>query len=285
MFGYVKAYKPELRIKEYEMYKSIYCSVCKQIGKRYGFITRFLLSYDFTFFMLLYLSLREDCITVKKGRCVYNPLKKCSYVNNELPSMPLAASQIMLYYKLIDNFEDEGLLKSSLSRFLMLCAKKGYKKAAKEFPAVENIFKNYFEEQKKIEQNNVQCIDKAADPTAKMLSSLFSLCALNGKTEALERMGYCMGRWLYIMDAVDDLPSNIKSGKYNPLTDEAKAAKDINLFLKQKIEGTLNFCATEAAAAFELVDIHRFKNILGNIIYLGLENSQNDIFKKEITLK
>lgn len=281
MFGYVKAYKPELRIKEYEMYKAVYCSICKQIGKKYGFITRFSLSYDFTFLMMLYLSLRDDCITVGKGHCVYNPIKKCGYVKDELPAMPLAASQIMLYYKLLDNISDEGFLKSLLSRFLLVFTKKGYKKAAEEFPQIEEVFKRYFKEQSEVEQKNIGSIDLAADPTAKMLSSLFALCSPDGEVRALERMGYCMGRWLYIMDAAEDLKKDIKESRYNPLKEEALAKDSISDFLKERLEGTLTFCATEAAAAFELITIHRFKNILGNVIYLGLENSQNEIFKKE----
>lgn len=281
MFGYVKAYKPELRIKEYEMYKAVYCSICKQIGKKYGFITRFSLSYDFTFLTLLYLSLRNDCVTVGKGHCVYNPLKKCGYVKGELPTMPLAAAQIMLYYKLLDNISDEGFFKSIASRLLLFFTKKGYKKAAEEFPEVEDIFKRYFKEQTAVEQKNIGSIDAAADPTAKMLSSLFALCSPNGEIRALERMGYCMGRWIYIMDAAADLEKDIKEKKYNPLKGEAIGKESLPDFLTERLEGTLTFCATEAAAAFELLSIHRFKNILGNVIYLGLENSQNEIFKKE----
>ena len=281
MFGYVKAYKPELRIKEYEMYKAVYCSICKQIGKKYGFINRFGLSYDFTFLMMLYLSLREECINVKSGVCVYNPTKKCSYVNEKLPDMPLAAAQIMLYYKLLDNIEDEGLIKSLLARLIKLLANKGYKKAKAEFPFVEKIFEEYYGAQRQLEKENVQNLDKAADPTAKMLSSLLRICAKDQKVSALERLGYCLGRWIYILDAAADLKDDIKHNKYNPLKNEAKLKVDIDKFLVERLEGTLTFCATEAAAAFELVEIKRFKNILGNIIYLGLEQSMNQVIKKE----
>ena len=132
-----------------------------------------------------------------------------------------------------------------------------------------------------IEKENVQNLDKAADPTAKMLSSLLRICAKDQKVSALERLGYCLGRWIYILDAAADLKDDIKHNKYNPLKNEAKLKVDIDKFLVERLEGTLTFCATEAAAAFELVEIKRFKNILGNIIYLGLEQSMNQVIKKE----
>ena len=281
MFGYVKAYKPELRIKEYEMYKAVYCSVCKEIGKEYGFVTRFALSYDFTFLMMLYISVREDCISVKRGRCVYNPAKACNFLENKLPKMPLAASQIMFYYKLTDNITDEGLIKSAYYRFLRLFTKKGYKKAVNEFPEINSIFSEYYNSQTDIENKNVQNIDLAADPTAKMLSNLFSLCAVGSENRALKRLGYCMGRWIYILDAANDLKEDIKKEKYNPLKEEAEGVDDLDDFISKMLEGSLNLCIAESAKAFELIDIKRFKNILGNIIYLGLDNSQKEILKKE----
>ena len=54
MFGYVTAYKPELKIKDYEAYKGVYCTLCKEMGKEYGLLSRFLLSYDGAFYVLTY---------------------------------------------------------------------------------------------------------------------------------------------------------------------------------------------------------------------------------------
>jgi hypothetical protein len=281
VFGFVKAYKPELRIKEYEMYKAVYCTICKQIGKEYGFVSRFTLSYDFTFFMLLYLSLREDCLSPQKGKCIYNPAKACNYIKEKLPKMPLAAAQIMLYFKLKDNIEDEGALRSFGAKSLKALSKKGYKKAANEFPEINGIFEEYYTSQLKLEQKNTSNLDLAAEPTAIMLSKLFSLCSNGGENRALGRLGYCLGRWIYILDVAADLEEDITKGKFNPLKKEAEEAENLREFIIKRLETTLNFCISEAAAAFELIDIKRFKNILGNIIYLGLENSQNEILKKE----
>ena len=112
MFGYIKIAKPELKIKEYETYKAVYCTLCRTLGKEYGIWTRFTLSYDFTFLALLNMALSDGCDEAERKHCVCNPLKKCNYCkNDEKIKMPAAAAMIMVYYKLLDNIADEKGIK------------------------------------------------------------------------------------------------------------------------------------------------------------------------------
>jgi len=282
LFGYVKAYKPELRIKEFEFYKAVYCSLCRDLGKKYGLVARFSLSYDFTFLALLHMSLVDGCSSTERKRCVCNPFKKCNYLcSGGLPEMPTAAAAIMLYCKLNDNIADEGFLKGLVYRFLRLLSRKGYKKAVAAFPEVNEIFKEYMKAQGEVESNNISDVDIAAEPTAKMLSSLFTLCSADGETRALARLGYSMGRWIYILDAAADLEKDIKKNRYNPFKAEVKADTNIDVFLKRRVVPSLNICISEAEASFDLLEIMKLKNILGNIIYVGLEDSQLSVINKE----
>lgn len=282
MFGYVKAYQPELRIKEFEFYKAVYCSLCRDLGRNYGLVARFSLSYDFTFLALLHMSLVGGCAPTERKRCVCNPFKKCNYLcNGELPSMPTAAAAIMLYSKLNDNIADEGFFKGLIFRFLRLLSRKGYKKAVADFPEIGEIFTEYINTQNKVESQNTLDVDIAAEPTAIMLSKLFALCSPNGETRALERLGYSMGRWIYILDAAADLKKDIKKKRYNPFKDEVNADTDFKNFFEKRVIPSLNMCISEAEAAFDLIDIMRLKNILGNIVYVGLEDSQLCIINKE----
>ena len=112
MFGYIRIAKPELKIKEYETYKAVYCTLCRTLGKEYGIWTRFTLSYDFTFLALLNMALSDGCDEAERKHCVCNPLKKCNYCkNDEKIKMPAAAAIIMVYYKLLDNIADEKGIK------------------------------------------------------------------------------------------------------------------------------------------------------------------------------
>lgn len=274
MFGFVKACKPELKIKEYETYKAVYCSLCKKLGKSYGIFARFTLSYDFTFLALLNMSLRDDCDGFVQKRCAFNPLKKCNYCkNDDAIDMPAAAAMIMLYYKILDNIADEKGLKKISYYLLKPIFSSAHKKAAKQYSDIEAYVSEYIAAQNKLEADNCSSIDQAADPTAKVMEQILSLCSENeSQKRVLARIGYCLGRYIYLLDAAVDLPQDIKAGSYNVL-------KNINENdVCDRIKQQLYFCTNEAARAFELLDIKKHKTILGNIIYLGLEET----FLKEL---
>ncbi len=274
MFGYVKACKPELKIKEYETYKAVYCSLCKKLGKSYGILSRFTLSYDFTFLALLNMSLTDGCDGFEQKRCAFNPLKKCNYCKNyDAIDMPAAAAMIMLYYKILDNIADERGFKKLGYWFLKPTFSSAHKKAAKQYPDIECAVAEYIAAQNTLEKNDCTSIDEAADPTAKVMEKILSLCSDNDmQKRVLSRLGYCLGRYIYLLDATVDLPEDKKSGSYNVLKNIDEPD------VKERIKGQLYFCINEAAKAFELLDIKKYKTILGNIIYLGLEET----FLKEL---
>lgn len=274
MFGYVKACKPELKIKEYETYKAVYCSLCKKLGKSYGLLSRFTLSYDFTFLALLNMSLKEGCDGFERKRCAFNPLKKCNYCKNlDAIDMPAAAAMIMLYYKILDNIADERGLKKVTYWCLKPIFSRAHKKAAQNYPQIEAAVSEYITAQNALEKANCTSIDEAADPTAKVMEKILSICSEDEmQKRVLQRMGYCLGRYIYLLDASIDLPEDIKKGSFNVLKNIDD--DDIN----DRIKKQLYFCVNEAAKAFELLDIKKYKTILGNIIYLGLEET----FLKEL---
>lgn len=274
MFGYVRACKPELKIKEFETYKAVYCSLCKKLGKSYGILSRFTLSYDFTFLALLNMSLTDGCDGFERKRCAFNPLKKCNYCkNDDAIDMPAAAAMIMLYYKILDNIADERGLKKVGYWCLKPIFSSAHKKASKAYPQIEAAVSEYITAQNTLEAAGCTSIDEAADPTARVMEKIMALCSENEmQKRVLNRLGYCLGRYIYLLDAMCDLQDDIKTANYNVLknVDENE--------VKQRVKGQLYFCSNEAAKAFELLDIKKYKTILGNIIYLGLEET----FLKEL---
>ncbi|MBQ8203452.1 MAG: hypothetical protein IJZ75_04145 [Clostridia bacterium] len=276
MFGYIKAAKPELKIKEFEAYKAVYCTLCKRLGKNYGLFSRFTLSYDFTFLAMLNMALKDGCPEYEQKPCAFNPLKKCNYCKNtEDFEMPCAAAMILLYYKILDNIADEKSFKKLGYLLLRPIFSSAHKKAAASYPQIEEIAKEYIAKQSEREKENCQSIDAAADPTSIMLSRLFALCSGDETAKrVLERLGYCLGRYIYILDAFCDLNDDKKTGSYNVL----KALNENEI--KEKVKAQLYFCIGEAAKAFELLEIRKYETILGNIIYLGLEQTFTEEFNK-----
>lgn len=273
MFGYIKACKPELKVKEYEIYKAIYCSLCKKLGKSYGILSRFTLSYDFTFLAMLNMSLKGGCDGFVQKRCAFNPLKKCNYCKNDSDiDMPAAAAIIMLYYKILDNINDEHGFKKIGYLCLKPIFSHAHKKAQKDYPDIEAAVNEYITAQTKLEKSNCNSLDQAADPTAQVMQQVFSLCSQDATEQRiLKRLGYCIGRYIYLLDAAADLQQDVKTGNYNVL-------KFVEDDVTERVKTQLYFCINEAARAFELLDFKKYKSILGNIIYLGLEET----FMKEL---
>lgn len=278
MFGYIRAAKPELRVREYETYKAVYCSLCRKLGKSYGPVARMTLSYDFTFLALLNMSLQSGCDGFERKRCAFNPLKKCNYCKNDgAVDMPAAAAMILLYYKILDNTHDEKGFKRLGYIIMRPIFSSAHKRAAKKYPEIENAARAYVSAQNALENDGCTELDRAADPTAAVMSEILSFCSENpAQKRVLSRLGYCIGRYIYLLDAACDLEDDIKSGSYNVL--KSKCNENPREYAANRVRGQLYFCINEAAKAFELLDIKKYRDILGNIIYLGLE----DTFIKEL---
>lgn len=278
MFGYIKPYKPELRIKEYEMYRAFYCSMCKELGKNYGIFARFTLNYEFVFLALLKSSLNDNKCEAVQKRCTFNPAKKCNFCKTpgEEFEFSAAAAMMLLYYKLLDNLRDEKGIKKIKYLPLKPMFKANYKKAKEKYPQIDKIFSTYDAEQQAVEKSESINIDAAAEPTAIMLGALFKMCSNNvSQQRVLERLGYCIGRYIYILDAAADFKKDTVSGAYNPFKNTEN--------IRENAERQLYFSINEAVNAFELLTVYKFKNILGNIVGLGLENTFTTIFNKEFT--
>lgn len=288
MFGYVKPDKPELKIKDYETYKAIYCSLCRTLGKEYGLLARFLLTYDAAFYALLkksVLQAKPDC--AYKGVCRFNPLKKCNYIDTDSYLKDAAAlTVIMFYYKVLDNINDGKPLKRLASRLVYPYIKIKFNKAVKKYSKYNDIIKISTDEQARIENEKTDSIDIAAHPTAVSLQKIFSY-GIKDETQkrVVERIGYCLGRWVYLMDAFDDLENDIKAGAYNPFALKYKLDKSFltgdNKAIEDDIIKSIRLTANETGLALELLDKNCYKPLIENIIFDGMEAELMKIIKKK----
>ncbi len=283
MFGYVRPYKSYMLVCEYDEYKAIYCTLCKNLGKYYNKVTRMALNYDLTFYALLSLDLAKDCPKLKKGKCVVNPLKKCNFMTVESDSYHKAAAVtvLMTYHKILDNLKDDGFLKSFSSRLLLPFINGSAKKAKREFPLIAEILEDMTKEQSEIEQNNSASIDACCEPTAKALARIFEDISPDDKP-VLKEMGYFLGRWIYTMDAADDLKKDLKDNSFNPLKRYFAIEGDAVPEERQKEidEGCnqmLNNNVARIIAATNLLNLNRYGGIVGNITEMGLPQVQKEI--------
>ncbi len=286
MFGYVKVYQPELKIGEFEQYRGVYCALCKQLGKRYGLLARMTLSYDFTFLALFRMALDEACPGFHPERCAFNPLKKrtCCCGNAHLESAADAAT-LLVYYKTKDTLADSGFFKGLAARLFLPFAASARKKAARRVPELDRFIAECMARQAMLEAEKVSSMDAAAEPSARMLAYLAAMTARDDRErQILDRFGYCLGRWIYHIDAVDDLEDDLKSGNYNPYILSRGLEPGDDMALRETREYallTLNASLAECIAAYNLLDVRRFDGILRNILELGMPHIQKQVLSGE----
>lgn len=274
MFGYLQIQKSELLVREYEAYKSVYCGLCRQMGRDYSHLARLILSYDCTFYAMLLMALSKSCSGFESGRCAFNPLKKCKYAlcTGDAYSKASAFSVISAYYKLEDDLNDEGFFKKLMIRAVLPFFSHWRKKAAKKYPETDDCLRDMTEKQTNAEMLNDCSLDQAAHPTAQMLSSLFSSeVSDEAQKRVLSEFGYQLGRWIYLLDAADDYEKDKKRGRFNPYVSLSKK-EDIN-----RLESSLNQCLARAYDAYGLTDFKDFRGIFDNLLLLGLPTVQNKI--------
>ena len=277
MFGYIRAYKPNLTFAQYDIYKGVYCSLCKVIGKRYGLLARMTLSYDLSFFAMMRMSMSDECIEFQKSSCSFNPMKKCLKCPLDNKDLEYSADVLMLmvYYKYLDNLNDCRTVKKFFLKTVGSYFKKLRKKARRRCIEADKILEAMHSEQMITERSGSAGIDEACHPSAKALGELLVLKKDCESPEMFRRFGYALGRWVYLIDAADDYADDKKAGSFNPFLSYS------NNDYRKAAESSINLTAGEAVKCFNELKIYRFRPILSNVLYDGMFSSMKSVLREE----
>ena len=283
MFGYIMPFKPEMKIMEYETYRAVYCGICKGLNKRFGPVSRLTLSYDMTFLAVLKMAISGCDVKMSRRSCIAHPFHKhrCCDVSDVIDEVTNIWS-FLFYYNVKDKLSDRGLAPRIKAALMYPLAAYMRRKASKKIPQLEKEIKEYLGKLTDLERGNCDSIDKAADCFASLLGAITTYGIEDeGKKRIISRLGYCIGRWIYILDAYNDIDDDVKKHNYNPIYEQyaCKSKNTVTPEIKQKIEFTLSHSLAQAAAAYELLDVVRFRGILENIIYLGMSQKQNEVLE------
>ena len=283
MFGYVKTDKPEMKIKEYEAYRGLYCSLCKAMGRYFGVFSRLTLSYDITFLVLTRLSFVGTLPCFQGGRCSFNPTKKCSYCTNAEEELRYASaiSMMMFYHKVRDNINDGSVLKKMLMYMLLPWATLKYKKAGKMYGEIAEIIAECMSKQTDAEKKNSALTDEAAHQSAEALGRIAAY-NMNDPEGSIYRFGYGIGKWVYLTDAFDDIEKDLKDGSYNVFVNKYNLTNESYTDeIKQDITATINMASIIFINAYENIENKSLAPIMENIIYEGMHKSVDKILKGE----
>jgi hypothetical protein len=238
-------------------------------------LARFTLSYDTTFLALLAMGLAEPEPEIAPGRCPFNPLlRRPTCRENAALAFAADVSALTLHWKLRDDLDDERGARRLLARGGLLLIAGAYRRAAARQPALDQVLCRITREQARLEAAGCANIDQAAEPTAQGLAAILAaLSPQEGQRRVLERLGYLLGRFVYLADALDDLEKDRRAGRYNPFLLAGGAAETGQL--RQRAKESLYLTAGELQRAWQLLRVRRFSPILENILTLGLMSAAN----------
>ena len=270
MFGYVRPSVQDLPEGELDRFRAMYCGLCHTLSQRYGQAARFILNYDFTYLAIL---LSDGTAGEENaGRCYTSPVKKRPYLVSTA-AMELAADEsvILAYWQLRDGVEDHAWAAGLKYRAGARLLESAYQKAAACRPEFDEAVRRQLHMLGELEKAKDPSMDKAADTFAVLLSSAAEEIEDPVRRRILEQILYHLGRWVYLIDAADDLKKDAESGNYNPvalrygLTDGTWDPESRHAFVV-----TLDHSIHQMAAAFELWDFGVWTAVLQTTFYAGL---------------
>ena len=292
MLGYVLPDKSELKLREYEIYSGYYCGICKYIGRTFGQFPRMALSYDAAFMALLLSSVDDTPDSPEREHCIVHHIKYKTVVRN--PSIEYAGDVMLIlaWFKLLDDAGDEGRLYAKATTLLL---KHHYKKLREKYPRLCRNIEAHLRQLSDLEKEKCSSIDRVGETFGLLMTDIFCegisiLCSDPEKASRLQKtfteIAYNMGKWIYMIDAVDDIEENLESGSYNPLlyrfnyrADE-ESTEDFRKRIDEDLRFNLFSYLATLGEGIDRLDMKKNSGIIENVVYLGLNRKTEDVLHR-----
>ncbi len=271
MFGYIVVNQQELKLKEIEEYRSFYCGLCRALRKRHGICGQLTLNYDLTFLALLLSALYEPETLKEKHRCIIHPLSKRTQAINPYLDYCADMNVILAYYKCQDDWMDE---KSIAKHTEALLLNKSMNRLKNEYPEKCEIIEKQLKKINEYEKNNETSIDLVASAFGCVMGEIFAV-KKDEWHDVLFDAGFYLGKFIYLIDAYEDIEKDEKNGNFNLFKHQLKTEG-----FEQKMQEILEMMMAECTSAFECLPIFNYRDILRNILYSGVWTKYEMICKR-----
>ena len=272
MFGYVKINKMDLTFREYEHYRGYYCGLCKYLKDNHGEISRLSLNYDITFLILILTAVYKPKSTIIEEGCITNPFKKKKKIINEITEYAASMNVLLTYYKLEDNLLDDKGIKDIFAYNLY---KNKLNLAHNKYPQKSKIIKEQMNLLNKLEQEKEYNIDKVSNTFGEIMGEIFAY-KTDKYEEDLRKIGFNIGKYIYILDAYEDLEEDYKKGRYNPFIEYINNKEE----LKQRVDRLVSMSLGLLSSSINNLNIQVNRGIIENIVYSGVYLRYKNILNK-----
>lgn len=261
MFGYVIINKGDMKFKEFDVYHSYYCGLCRALKKRYGFLGQISLSYDMTFLVMLLSSLYEPETEKSMTKCIAHPFEKHLTRRNLYSDYGADMNVLFSYYKCMDDWTDEHkVTKLAYSRLM----KGAYRRLCWDYSEKVKKIDALMREISAQEKRGNDDIDKMAGLFGEIMGEMLTVKPDEWE-ESLRTMGTFLGKYIYILDAYEDIEEDIRENHYNPLKKRFE-----NPDFDEEIKTILTMMMAGCSREFEKLPIIENAEILRNILYSGV---------------
>lgn len=285
MFGYVLPVREKLTAQQWQDYRAAYCGLCHTLKQRYGFLARFLLNYDFTFLALL-LRREEEAPCVSCRRCVSAPLRGRDASEPD-SSLEAAAdiSVLLIYWKLKDQLVDERGLRRIPALVLLALFQGVFRRGREQNPTLHQEIGRRLSRLQQLEQEGCSSIDRMAEQFALIMTAMVPQDWDEPARRVMEQLLYHLGRWIYLIDAWDDLDEDLKHNRYNPVASRyqltAATSPEVREEARQSMDQTVCHSENLAISAFHLETIGYHTPVVENILCAGLQSVRHLVFSGE----
>lgn len=262
MFGYIVANQASLSQERQKRLRAMYCGLCRTLRCRHGLAGSTALSYDLTFLAMLLNAVYEPGEQAGRERCAAHPAHRHDYVASPVMDYVADMNVALAYHKCLDDWRDDRRLISAGESALL---KRAYRRVEHAYPGRCADIEAWLQEIRALEADGASQIDPPVNATGRMLGRLFVHPEHAMWAGDLETVGDGLGRFVYFMDAYDDLPADMRKGRYNPLR-SLRDREDYESLCKS----ALMMMAAEAAEAFERMPVVLDADILRNVLYSGI---------------
>lgn len=261
MFGYIIVNQPELKIKEFELYRSFYCGLCQVLRKRFGKKGQMTLTYDLTFLVLLLTDLYAQEPENGMCRCIAHPVEKHPTRISDYTEYAADMNLLLSYYQCLDDWEDDKKVSKKAASAVL---HHDFLQVSKKYPDKAETIEKWMVKLHTYEGNHAGSIDEAAGCFGQIMAEIFAVRHDEWEQD-LRQMGFYLGKFIYLMDAYEDVEADEKSGSYNPL---------LTMWHEDDFEERCNQILTmmlaEACKSFERLPLIDYVSILRNILYSGV---------------
>ena len=279
MFGYLDVDKGTLEKGQLGLWQSFMCGLCFSTKKLYGNFPRMLITNDVNFFNVLFHSITNRDVELDKSHCFSHPVKKQTVTKpDELTDRLSAAGVLLTYWNVYDDTVDGG---SMGKKTALKALSRAYTKAKRDFPELDEVLAKRYGQLRELEQGSCASIDRVAHAFAQLAQDFATLVLGDSATEHVETLCYNLGKWIYLIDALDDVVKDLKRKDYNPFVSYYNVERVQDLSKKRdELQFEMFAVLNRVASAYNDLNLQKYTCLLDNVIYKSIRNKTTEILDR-----